>query len=208
MLRAARRRCARLLRRRGAWAGIPTFCERGKEVGAADQDRVLRFAGAVKRELERSGQPVALISRAGLDLSRFGLLYSHAGIALKDNPAALDRAPAVLRLRRIASAPVRPGRGRLRARRRRAGTRATCRWSSSMTKRRAARTRRRGQAPGAGAAGRPVQRQRLRLRHPLPELQSVGRGDARRAWGRLDGPGPRASARRTGCANKAMRPGR
>ena len=70
-----------------AWAGIPTFCERSKEISAADQDRVLRFAGVVKRELERSGSKVALVSRAGLDLSRFGLLYSHAAIALKDNPA-------------------------------------------------------------------------------------------------------------------------
>jgi hypothetical protein len=71
-----------------AWAGIPTFCERGKEVSAADQDRVLRFAGVVKRELEGSGSKVALVARAGLDLSRFGLLYSHAGIALKDNPGS------------------------------------------------------------------------------------------------------------------------
>jgi hypothetical protein len=70
----------------GARAGLPTFCERPREVTAADQDRVLRFAGAVKSELERSGQPVALIARAGVDLSRFGLLYSHAGIALKDSP--------------------------------------------------------------------------------------------------------------------------
>ncbi|WP_313704720.1 DUF2145 domain-containing protein [Massilia sp.] len=70
----------------GAQAGLPTFCERPREVTAADQDRVLRFAGAVKTELERSGQPVALIARAGVDLSRFGLLYSHAGIALKDSP--------------------------------------------------------------------------------------------------------------------------
>jgi hypothetical protein len=71
-----------------AWAGIPTFCERANEISAADQDRVLRFAGVVKRELERSGARVALVARAGLDLSRFGLLYSHAGIALKDNPAS------------------------------------------------------------------------------------------------------------------------
>jgi hypothetical protein len=71
-----------------ASAGIPTFCERGKQLGADDQDRVLRFAGAVKQELERSGQPVALISRAGLDLSRFGLLYSHAGVALKEADSA------------------------------------------------------------------------------------------------------------------------
>ena len=70
----------------GAWAGLPTFCERPRAITAADQDRVLRFAGAVKAELERSGQEVALIARAGVDLSRFGLLYSHAGIALKDNP--------------------------------------------------------------------------------------------------------------------------
>jgi len=79
----------------GAWAGaggraadhfIPTFCERGKQLSAADQDRVLRFAGAVRQELERSGERVALVARAGLDLSRFGLLYSHAGIALKDDP--------------------------------------------------------------------------------------------------------------------------
>jgi hypothetical protein len=72
----------------GARAGIPTFCERGKSISALEQDRVLRFAGAVKQELDRSGGQVALIARAGLDLSRFGLLYSHAGIALKDAPDA------------------------------------------------------------------------------------------------------------------------
>jgi len=70
----------------GAWAGLPTFCERSTEISATEQDRVLRFAGAVKDELNRSGARVAVIARAGLDLSRFGLLYSHAGIALRDNP--------------------------------------------------------------------------------------------------------------------------
>jgi len=70
----------------GAWAGLPTFCERSTEISATDQDRVLRFAGAVKDELAKSGSRVAIIARAGLDLSRFGLLYSHAGIALRDNP--------------------------------------------------------------------------------------------------------------------------
>ena len=69
-----------------AWAGLPTFCERSTEISATDQDRVLRFAGAVKDELAKSGSRVAIIARAGLDLSRFGLLYSHAGIALRDNP--------------------------------------------------------------------------------------------------------------------------
>jgi hypothetical protein len=52
----------------GAWAGMPTFCERPNKFTAADQDRVLRFAGVVKQELERSGARVALISRAGIAL--------------------------------------------------------------------------------------------------------------------------------------------
>ncbi|MBQ5940620.1 MULTISPECIES: DUF2145 domain-containing protein [unclassified Massilia] len=72
----------------GAWAGLPTFCERAQDITAEEQDRVLRFAGVVKQELERSGARAALIARAGTDLSRFGLLYSHAGIALKDNPGS------------------------------------------------------------------------------------------------------------------------
>ena len=66
-----------------AWAGLPTFCERESDITAAQQDRVLRFAGVVRQELERSGGKVALISRAGTDLSRFDLLYSHAGVALR-----------------------------------------------------------------------------------------------------------------------------
>ena len=70
-----------------AWAGLPTFCEREDDITAAQQDRVLRFAGVVRQELERSGGKVALISRAGTDLSRFGLLYSHAGVALRDEAA-------------------------------------------------------------------------------------------------------------------------
>ncbi|WP_422802388.1 DUF2145 domain-containing protein [Telluria beijingensis] len=68
-----------------ARAGLPTFCEREQDITALEQDRVLRFAGVVRQELERSGGKVALISRAGTDLSRFGLLYSHAGVALRDD---------------------------------------------------------------------------------------------------------------------------
>jgi hypothetical protein len=69
----------------GAWAGMPTFCDRSNDINAGDQDRVLQFAAVAKQELERSGVRVALIARAGLDLSRFNLLYSHAGIALKES---------------------------------------------------------------------------------------------------------------------------
>ena len=37
----------------------------------------------VKAELEKSGQRAALIARSGLDLARFGVRYSHAGVTLK-----------------------------------------------------------------------------------------------------------------------------
>ena len=67
-----------------AWAGFPTFCERSRDLNAAEQDRVLRFAGVVKQELARSNGKVALIARAGTDLSRFNLVYSHAGVALRE----------------------------------------------------------------------------------------------------------------------------
>ncbi|OWQ84598.1 hypothetical protein CDN98_19055 [Roseateles terrae] len=63
------------------------LCERSQAVSAADQDLILRFTALVVRELEASGAGTALVSRAGTDLSRFGLRYSHAGMALKDNPA-------------------------------------------------------------------------------------------------------------------------
>lgn len=62
------------------------FCDRPAGVNAARQDRVLRFAAVVKQELERSGRSVALIARSGMDLSRFDIRYSHAGISLKASP--------------------------------------------------------------------------------------------------------------------------
>ena len=67
-------------------AGGMMFCDRPAKVTATAQDNVLRFSDVVKEELERSGASVAVVSRAGLDLARFGLRYSHAGLALKDNP--------------------------------------------------------------------------------------------------------------------------
>ena len=58
-------------------------------MSAAQQDRLLRFAALVKEELDGSGETVALIARSGLDLSRFGVRYSHTGVSLK----ASDNAP-------------------------------------------------------------------------------------------------------------------
>jgi hypothetical protein len=65
------------------------FCDRAAPMSAPQQDRLLRFAALIKQELDGSGESVALIARSGLDLRRFGLRYSHAGLSLK----ASDNAP-------------------------------------------------------------------------------------------------------------------
>ena len=59
------------------------FCDQATAMSALQQDRLLRFAALVKQELNGSGETVALISRSGLDLHRFGVRYSHAGVSLE-----------------------------------------------------------------------------------------------------------------------------
>jgi hypothetical protein len=59
------------------------FCDRQDQLTASDQDRLLRFAAVVRSELAQGDGDVALISRSGLDLSRFSIRYSHAAIALR-----------------------------------------------------------------------------------------------------------------------------
>lgn len=66
----------------------PQLCGRSTPLSAAQQDRLLRVADLVKRELDGSGARVALVSRSGLDLGRFGIRYSHAGISLQANANA------------------------------------------------------------------------------------------------------------------------
>jgi hypothetical protein len=62
------------------------YCDRPAEASPAAQDRLLRVSALIKVELESSGQRVALISRSGLDLRRFGMRYSHAGVSLQASP--------------------------------------------------------------------------------------------------------------------------
>jgi hypothetical protein len=62
------------------------FCDRQVPLSAGQKDTLLRFGGIVKDELEGSGQQLALIARSGLDLSRFSVRYSHAGLSLKASP--------------------------------------------------------------------------------------------------------------------------
>jgi hypothetical protein len=64
-------------------ASVVRTCDQPERLSPAQQDTLLRFGGIVKDELEKSGQRVALISRSGLDLSRFAARYSHAGVSLK-----------------------------------------------------------------------------------------------------------------------------
>jgi len=49
----------------------------------AEKDRLLRVAGIVRAQLQRSNADVAIVSRSGVDLSRWGIRHSHAGIALR-----------------------------------------------------------------------------------------------------------------------------
>ncbi|WP_341892270.1 DUF2145 domain-containing protein [Variovorax sp. YR752] len=64
------------------------YCDTPTALGHGQRDRLFRFAGIVRDELEGSGQRLALVARSGLDLSRFGMRYSHAGVSLKGNAVA------------------------------------------------------------------------------------------------------------------------
>ncbi|MES2115634.1 MAG: DUF2145 domain-containing protein, partial [Pseudomonadota bacterium] len=68
-------------------SGASRFCDSAHELDATEQDRLLRFAAVVREELDASAGSVALISRSGLDLSRFGIRYSHAALAWRAAPA-------------------------------------------------------------------------------------------------------------------------
>jgi hypothetical protein len=76
----------------GVCVGLPAqaqssrFCDQRRELNASTKDHLLRFSAAVKDALDASDRPLALVSRSGLDLSRFHVRYSHAGIALKHSP--------------------------------------------------------------------------------------------------------------------------
>jgi len=67
-----------------AGSSLPQGCDRPVTVTATQQDRLLRFAAVIRAALTASGSQAALIARSGTDLSRFGLRYSHAAIALAD----------------------------------------------------------------------------------------------------------------------------
>lgn len=63
----------------------PRLCGWQVPLTAPQQDRLLRVAEIVRRELDGSDHRVALIARSGLNLQRLGIRYSHAGVSLKAN---------------------------------------------------------------------------------------------------------------------------
>lgn len=78
-----------------AQASSLRYCDRPADLSATEKDRLLRFAALARSTLQASGAEAALVSRSGLDLDRFGIRYSHAGVAL---PAGLDTPWAVRQL--------------------------------------------------------------------------------------------------------------
>lgn len=66
-----------------AWAGQP--CPE-KPADRTEQLRNLQLGTQVRDRLEASGATVAYVARAGIDLTQYGLVYSHIGLAWRDHP--------------------------------------------------------------------------------------------------------------------------
>jgi hypothetical protein len=64
-------------------ASAMRYCDQPAPLSAEQKDRLFRFGAIIKTALEESNQSLALIARSGLDLGRFGVRYSHAGLSLK-----------------------------------------------------------------------------------------------------------------------------
>ncbi len=68
-----------------AQAALLGYCDKPAAITATQQDRLLRLAAVIRQTLQDSGHDLALLSRSGTDLRRFGQRYSHAGISLKNS---------------------------------------------------------------------------------------------------------------------------
>ncbi len=62
------------------------YCDTQDKLSAEQKDKLFRFSAVIKAELERSGASAVLMARSGLDLARFAIRYSHAGVSLKASP--------------------------------------------------------------------------------------------------------------------------
>lgn len=57
-----------------------------KPADKREQMRNLQLGTQVRDRLEASGATVAYVARAGIDLTQYGLVYSHIGMAWRDHP--------------------------------------------------------------------------------------------------------------------------
>jgi hypothetical protein len=73
---------------RPASAGSLQSCASEPTLSAAQQSVLLQVSLKVQAELEARGADIALVSRSGLALGWFDMRYSHAGLALRGNPAS------------------------------------------------------------------------------------------------------------------------
>ncbi|GAP35457.1 DUF2145 domain-containing protein [Piscinibacter sakaiensis] len=71
-----------------ARAGLPRPCDDPPQRSVIEQDRLLRAAAALHALLQAGDGEVALVSRSGLELERFGLPTTHAGLALREGLAS------------------------------------------------------------------------------------------------------------------------
>ncbi|MEQ6291851.1 DUF2145 domain-containing protein [Vogesella sp. GCM10023246] len=78
--------CWLLLAALPAQANSLLFCDRPPAQSAVQKNRLLLFSEAVKNVLQQSGSQAAIVARAGLDLDRFAIRYTHAGISLRQSP--------------------------------------------------------------------------------------------------------------------------
>lgn len=60
-----------------------SFCGQALRSGTPEADRLLQLGSLVEKLLSGSGAQTAIVSRSGLDLRRFGIRYSHSGIAIR-----------------------------------------------------------------------------------------------------------------------------
>jgi hypothetical protein len=67
----------------GALAGQP--CPE-KPADKREQVRNLELGTKVREQLEQNGATLAYVARAGIDLTQYGLVYSHVGLAWRDHP--------------------------------------------------------------------------------------------------------------------------
>ncbi|MFK7962452.1 MAG: DUF2145 domain-containing protein [Burkholderiaceae bacterium] len=58
------------------------FCDETQTFDAKAQSAMLRLAALIRSRVEASGQPVAVISRSGVDLTRLGITFTHSGVLM------------------------------------------------------------------------------------------------------------------------------